>query len=242
MSGDITLVVTSCGRFDLLEETLVSLDAAEPDGFARKIIIEDSGDEAMAARIRARFPDCDLIFNQPNLGQMRSIDRAYEAVETPYVFHCEDDWRFGPEPFLQTCRNLLLTHPDISVACVRRPDELHPKFQARLTPLEDGVAVMPPDAHPEWFGYSFNPSLVRLDTWKRYGPFAGHGSEEVLSYRLKRDGFTLAFLTPGSAVHIGGDAHVEDPFRKARAKGFWPKLGRSIDKRWTRLKRRFGVD
>ena len=81
--NDVTLVLTSCGRFDLLEETLVSLEAAEPGGFARKIIVEDSADEAMAAKIRARFPDHELIFNQPNIGQMRAIDRAYERVETP---------------------------------------------------------------------------------------------------------------------------------------------------------------
>lgn len=242
MSGDVTLVLTSCGRFDLLEQTLESLEAAEPNGFAHRIIIEDSADAAMAARIRARFPDYELIFNQPNLGQMRSIDRAYAAVHTPYVFHCEDDWRFEPAPFLIQCRRILAGHPEISVACVRKPTELHPKFQARLSPMDDGVAVMPADAHPEWFGYSFNPSLVRHESWKTYGPFAGHGSEEVLSYRMKRDGFSVAFLTPGSAVHIGGDAHVEDPFRKARARGFWPKLMRSIDKRVTRLKRRLGVD
>jgi len=242
MSGDVTLVLTSCGRFDLLVETLESLEAAEPTGFAHRIIIEDSADAAMAAQIRARFPDYELIFNQPNLGQMRSIDRAYGAVTTPYVFHCEDDWRFEPRPFLDQCRSVLETHPEVSVACVRKPAELHPKFQARLVSLEEGVAIMPPDAHPEWFGYSFNPSLVRLDTWRRYGPFAAHGSEEVLSYRLKKDGFTLAFLTPGSAVHIGGEAHVEDPFRKARARGFWPKLMRSIDKRMTRLRRKLGGD
>jgi len=242
MSGDVTLVLTSCGRFDLLEKTLESLEAAEPTGFAHRIIIEDSGDAAMAARISKRFPDYELIFNQPNIGQMRAIDRAYAAVRTPYVFHCEDDWRFEPDPFLDPCRQVLENNPTVSVACVRKPAELHPKYQTRLTPLSDGVVVMPPDAHPEWFGYSFNPSLVRLESWQTYGPFAEHGSEEVLSYRLKKDGFTVAFLTPGSAEHIGGDAHVEDPFRKARAKGFWPKLQRSIDKRMTRLKRRLGAD
>lgn len=243
MSGGVTLVVTSCGRFDLLEETLVSLEAAEPGGFERRIIIEDSADPAMAEKIRARFPDYDLIFNEPNLGQMRSIDRAYGEVRTPYVFHCEDDWRFESGPFLETCRAVLDAHPDTAVACVRKPVELAPRYRERLQPLEAGrsdVLRMPADAHPEWFGYSFNPSLVRLETFTRYGPFAGHGSEEILSYRLKRDGFTMAFLDPGSAVHIGGDAHVEDPFRKARAKGFWPRLKRSIDKRLTRLGRRFG--
>lgn len=242
--SDVTLVLTSCGRFDLLEETLVSLEAAEPDGFARRIIVEDSADEAMAAKIRARFPDYELIFNQPNIGQMRAIDRAYSAVGTTYVFHCEDDWKFETGPFLSTCREVLEQHPDIAVACVRQVMELAPKYRERLQPLDGrgDVLRMPADVHPEWFGYSFNPSLVRLESFKRYGPYAGHGSEEILSYRLKKDGFTMAFLNPGSAVHIGGEAHVLDPFRKERAKGFWPKLKRSIDKRVTRIKRRLGGD
>ena len=244
MSGDITLVVTSCGRFDLLEETLASLEAAEPGGFARRIIVEDSADPKMAERIRARFPEYDLLFNEPNIGQMRSIDRAYSEVRTPYVFHCEDDWRFETGGFLQPCCEVLESQPEIAVACVRKVMELAPRYRERLQPLDGRADVlrMPPDAHPEWFGYSFNPSLVRLETFKRYGPFAAHGSEEILSYRMKRDGFAMTFLNPGSAVHIGGEAHVEDPFRKARAKGFLPKLKRSIDKRLTRLRRRFGGD
>ena len=231
--SDVTLVLTSCGRFDLLEETLVSLEAAEPNGFARRIIVEDSADEAMAGKIRARFPDYELIFNQPNIGQMRAIDRAYSAVET-----------FLTGPFLGTCREVLEKHRDIAVACVRQVAELAPKYRERLQPLDGrgDVLRMPADAHPEWFGYSFNPSLVRLESFRRYGPYAGHGSEEILSYRLKKDGFTMAFLNPGSAVHIGGEAHVLDPFRKERAKGFWPKLKRSIDKRVTRIRRRLGGD
>ena len=243
--SDITLVVTSCNRFDLLEETLASLEAAEPKGFARRIIVEDSGDEAMAARIRNRFPDYDLIFNQPGLGQMRAIDRAYREVATPYVFHCEDDWRFERGPFLDLCRSVLNAHPEVSVACVRQTAELHPKYRAKLRPLPGAapsVRLMPASAHPEWFGYSFNPSLVRLETFQRYGPFAGHGSEEILSYRLKRDGFSMTYLEPGSAVHTGIDAHVAGPDRKGRAKAFWPKLQRSIDKRVTRIKRRLGDD
>jgi len=88
-----------------------------------------------------------------------------------------------------------------------------------------GVSGQPIAVSNEW---GVNVNLFNADeTTMRF-------LEDVLAQVVK--------LFPGKFVHIGGDAHVEDPFRKARARGFWPKLMRSIDKRVTRLKRRLGAD
>ena len=71
----IATVLTSCGRFDLLEETVSSFltffDASSI------VIAEDSEDVAGAATFAQKFPMADVRVNEPKLGQLRSIDKAY---------------------------------------------------------------------------------------------------------------------------------------------------------------------
>lgn len=233
----VTLVVTSCGRLDLLQRTLDSLFAVERR-FDRTIVVEDSGDASVADEIRRHWPEATVLLNQPRLGQMRAIDRAYGEVETPWIFHCEDDWVFDAPPVLDEAVAFMTANPKISVACVRRVSELHPRFVRRLEPAPGSpFAPMPADAHPEWFGYSFNPSLARRSFHEAYGPFADRKSEDGLSWRAKTDGWTMAFLLPGVAAHIGDERHVDDPTLKKRRKTVLGKFRRSIEKRVTRIRR-----
>ena len=41
-----------------------------------------------------------IIYNDVNIGQCKSIDKAYELVDTEYIFHCEDDWEFTSPNFI----------------------------------------------------------------------------------------------------------------------------------------------
>jgi len=86
---EVTFIITSCGRPDLLQETIGSFLNTNRYPIAKYILIEDSADEQMKGFIEERYGDSfnSLIFNAPKLGQIRSIDRAYEEVETTYVFH-----------------------------------------------------------------------------------------------------------------------------------------------------------
>jgi hypothetical protein len=45
---------------------------------------------------------------------MKSIDRAYADVTTPFIFHCEDDWRFFRSGFIEESLLLLEHFADIS--------------------------------------------------------------------------------------------------------------------------------
>jgi hypothetical protein len=91
MSVDVTVVLTSCGRPDLLRRTLDSFFAFNDYPLHRFLLIEDSESPAVPALIRAQYADrVDLVVNRPRLGQIRSIDRAYQMVSSRYIFHCED--------------------------------------------------------------------------------------------------------------------------------------------------------
>ncbi|WP_423812810.1 glycosyltransferase family 2 protein, partial [Pseudomonas putida] len=79
--SDVTLVVTSCGRFDLLKDTLESFDRYNTAPIREVFITEDSGDDAVHAAVPAHWkPHCKVFVNRPKLGQLPSIDLAYSQV------------------------------------------------------------------------------------------------------------------------------------------------------------------
>jgi hypothetical protein len=228
-------VLTSCGRFDLLEETVETfLEHFD----ANKIIIAEDADLPMrAAGFAARNPLSDVRVNTPKLGQMRSIDKLYASLDTPYVLHLEDDWGFTRGLDLEAVTDFLTVRPDISVVCIA-----HREYNARFAPFarrteHAGIPylVWDLDAHPKWFSYSFNPSIARRDFWCEVGPFERFVTEENLSLYCKARGMRIALVDPGIAEHIGDERHAPDPFQPARAKTLVSRLRRSVAKRWGSL-------
>lgn len=83
----MTLVVTSCGQFDLLKLTLDSFDQFNTAPIREVFITEDSGDEAVHDAIPEHWkPYCTVFVNKPKLGQLASIDLAYGHVKTRTSF------------------------------------------------------------------------------------------------------------------------------------------------------------
>lgn len=71
----ITVVVTACGRPDLLEQTLDTfLTKTNFDGSI--LVIEDSGIPNVNQKLQERWPRIEWISNETNLGQIASIDKA----------------------------------------------------------------------------------------------------------------------------------------------------------------------
>ena len=224
-------VLTSCGRFDLLGETVASFQ--RHFGVERILIAEDSEDSASAAAFARAFPVADVRVNLPKLGQMRSIDAHYANLSAPYVVHLEDDWGFTRSLDLDRVTDFLEARPDISVVCIahRIYDPRFEKGARRETHGGINYLVWETDAHPKWFSYSFNPSVARLSLWREVGPFAKFVTEENLSQFLKERGMRIAMVVPGIADHIGDDRHAHDPFQPKRAKTFLERMKRSIAKR-----------
>ena len=242
---NITLCITSCGRSDLLARTLDSFMPHHSTYFSKMLVIDDAGSQKVKQWVNNNYPDIDVILNETQLGQMRSIDKMYSNVETEYIFHGEDDWLFEPTDTISDCIKVINAEPNVSVVCVRKISDLQERFQKKcIRKTIDGVnyALMPLDIHPEWLSFSFNPGLVRKSLWEQYGPYHEHVTEERISMVMKKDGLMVAFLDPGACHHIGDDQHVHDPEQPVRAKTFPQRLKRSIMKRVRRLLRKFGAD
>ncbi|EEA93398.1 hypothetical protein [Pseudovibrio sp. JE062] len=242
---DVTSCITSCGRLDLLSRTLDSFLPDHQSEFAKSIIIDDANTAEIQSWVAENYPDTEVLLNQPQLGQMKSIDKMYAHVSTPFIFHGEDDWLFEAGSTIAACKAVMAAEPKVSVVCVRKLSDLQQRFQDNCIRKEvDGVkyAVMPVDIHPEWLSFSFNPGLVRKELWDTYGPYEQYGTEERISMIMKKDGWMVAFLDPGACHHIGGGAHVDDPYQPKRANTITSRLKRSIRKRWHRILRKYGYD
>ena len=228
---EVTVCVMSCGRLDLLARTMASFRSTNTGG--RYIISEDSADPAVIAEVTRLYPEAKIVSGPERLGIMRGIDRLYEAVTTPYIFHLEDDWGFdGPVDWTAA---IALLEQDSKVAnvLVRAFDELKPQWRAKSDPVVCGgqkFQIMRANAHPEFFGWSPNPGLIHKSLWETHKPF-GRMYPDQMSGLIKSKGRVVAYMLPGVARHIGAGRNVTDPTMPARPKSRPLKWLRGIKKK-----------
>ena len=84
MEEKVTFILTSCGRLDLLEQTLNSFLRYNNYPIERYIIVEDSADKDVYAKcidLNTKYGNIfEFIFNEEKLGQTKSIDKAYISL------------------------------------------------------------------------------------------------------------------------------------------------------------------
>ncbi|HWC63475.1 MAG TPA: SEC-C metal-binding domain-containing protein [Rhizomicrobium sp.] len=218
-NADITVVVTSCNRHDLLERTLASFVQHETEHRVARILVAEDGD-ADPGPVCKKFGAEHFIAGK-RLGQVALIDAAYATVETPYIFHLEDDWEFFRPGFMEKSRALLERDPKLITVQLR-----HWNADEKLTYIApDGSwALVDPAPDTAWHGFSFNPSLRRLSDYKLLGSFSKQRltvplipmvASAALPYEAEasefyfRRGFYAAILDrPGYYRHIGEERHV----------------------------------
>lgn len=227
----VTICVTSCGRLDLLEATLASFRRHNLGG--SYILSEDLSDANVIAEAKKLYPEMIVLSGDDRLGLMGSIDRLYAAATTQYIFHLEDDWQFDGPVDWTAALALLDARDDVANVSVRAFDEIKDKYRARSTGAATGNAefrVMHQNAHPEFFGWSTNPGLIKRSLYNDYAPFK-RMLHDQMSARIKQDGRTVAFLLPGVARHIGQDRTVTDPAMPPRPKSRPEKWLRAVKKK-----------
>ena len=131
---DITICLTSCSRFDLLEKTVKSLiefwDGLRPKAF---FIYEDSFPlseisyqkivQIMQVSKNRGVPFSIFTNKSGKNGQVRAIDIMYQNVETPYIFHQEDDFEMTKTGFIQKSMSILEENPNILQVWLRSPND-----------------------------------------------------------------------------------------------------------------------
>lgn len=204
---DITLCLTIGRRPCLLRATLESLKEL-PN--MPVLAINDFMDEETNAVFREMCPKGRLIEPGRHLGHHGAVDLMYSYVNTPYIFHCEDDWLFNRTDFLQDALKVLDSDPQISSVHFRATDDIPLQDTDRTfisVDTRDGVPIEILTAvHAQWYGYSFNPHLARKLLWQEVGKFSKFKKERHLSRFLRNQERYMAFLASEACRHIG-DGH-----------------------------------
>ena len=204
---DITLVLTSCNRFDLLERTLQSMHPWLGE-ISHKVLVEDSDAEPdLFDRLRAS--GFRIIVNGRRLGQLASIDIAYAQCNTKFILHCEDDWEFSRRPNLEAaCRILeegIEGEGEFSVVCFRdvtgtkrsKPE----LFKDRM--VKGSLFRYSFEQQYKFNYFTFNPGMLRHDFYRRYGPWRRFTNERSIARMMMRKRHAIARELPGIVRHIG---------------------------------------
>jgi hypothetical protein len=218
MTDLVTVVLTSHNRPNELKITLNSFFKFNTYSIYKIIIIEDSGipnciDEAIK-EIPDNVEKC-IVYNEKNIGQSKSIDKAYNLVETEYIFHCEDDWEFYDYGFIEKSLEILKLNEQIFMVHLRGYENL--KMLQYGSPLYPDIynklfRLLAPyrfGEHEVWYGFSFNPGLRRLKDCKAFMPYNEKGGcvEYKLSTIYYENKYVCAITLneKGYVKHIGYD-------------------------------------
>ncbi|BBM37274.1 glycosyltransferase [Pseudoleptotrichia goodfellowii] len=207
---EVSLVITSCGRFDLLERTLDSFFEKNTYPIKKVIITEDSTEGNKLKKLVSKYKNqnFDLIINETRLGQLKCIDKAYKKVDTEYVFHCEDDWLFLKEGFIEKSLEVIEDNPKIAIVGLR------PREDCTEIPLCDepyfsksGVEFFEIRDHV----FTYNPGLRRKDVCDLFGShekLEGTLWEDELCKFYKERGYRMVSFAERYVEHIGNKRHV----------------------------------
>lgn len=221
----ITGVLTSCGRYDLLQRTLESFYRFNTQPLVQLIVVEDGPD--IPSEIRKCFSryGIEWISTGRRVGQIAAIDYAYSRVTTPYIFHLEDDWEFYRAGFIEKSLTVLDANPKCLQVQVRAITDTQRHPVEPETHCDGGVEWrrLALEHHFEgvWHGFSFNPGLRRLGDYVSIGGYGVHttfdpakpdASESEIGKVYRARDFYTAILVDAHGVgyvrHIGEGRHV----------------------------------
>ncbi|OIO77106.1 hypothetical protein AUJ87_01780 [Candidatus Gracilibacteria bacterium CG1_02_38_174] len=226
--SDITIAITSCGRYSLLKKTIHSIEQNIDLRDIKKIITEDSKnpkhkEKIIKAQRNGFLIGWDVIFTNGKRQHGALID-LYNKINTKYVFHCEEDWYFRKVNFnfLDISKSILEKYPDIGIVQLRdlitdgglKRENITEKqcynelFSSQIL-IHDNLQFVyfRNDEDGNIFkGFSYNPGLRRTDEMKKimFG-YEDTVDEVAIGNRYMKTGLRSVNIIPGIVVHIGNN-------------------------------------
>jgi hypothetical protein len=219
---EVTVILTSCGRFDLLHRTIESFLLHNTYSVKEFIIYEDSAKGTRG--LKSMYPFIKWIQPDHRTGQICALDTLWSLVKNPYAFTLEDDWEFCKGGFIEQSMAILESDPTIMQVWLQ-PLEQHnahpiewghsaPSGYANVNgPLSVNYGLMA----PLFSAIRFNPSLKRKSDYDLIAPFSNHTTwnaekpwkcEADIAKVYTEMGYRSAILPDRYIKHIGEGRHI----------------------------------
>lgn len=220
----VTIVITSFNRFDLLTKTIDSILSLNTYPIERFVVIEDSANLDMKNKILDTYKDkIELIFNDVNIGQTKSIDKVYRTVTTEYIFHTEDDYYYIGNPnFIKDSIDILEERKDVHQIWLRNLADFRAcGNEDTMTQFENDILHTATDVlyrmlladKNGWCGFSFMPAVKRTADYHGIfpngydacvtPPHYGSRAEGEVNTHAKNNGWRGAILVNGACDSTG---------------------------------------
>jgi GT2 family glycosyltransferase len=224
MNRTVTVLCTSFNRPDLLERTLTSFFKFNTYPIENFVVLDDSMVWGCNDLLKDKFPTVRFEYNSERIGQIKSIDRLYEFVEAPYVFHLEEDWEFYKKGFIEDSFDVLDENPNIHCVWLRSDKDTNGHSIEDWVYQSEGSKVMwsklETGFRGMWHGFTFNPGLRRVSEYFTHGPYSRltefnpekpWKSESVIGAYFKNHGYIAAIIRGNGYVkHIGNGRGIRN--------------------------------
>lgn len=210
----VSVACTSFNRPDLLERTLDSFYKHNEYPLEQFIVLDDSGILGCNDHLHVKFPEVSFQYNEERVGQIETVDRLYQQIDSRYVFHLEEDWEFYRGGFIEPCIEILSSHPRYQQVWIRSENDTNGHPVGKETGYLGCTTWREVKLdHNGWHGFSFNPGLRRMGDYYQHGPYSSitrfvaskpWKSEQQIGQYMRDRGFISVIISgEGHVRHIG---------------------------------------
>lgn len=231
----VTFTITTCKRFDLFEKTINSIiNCLDIDMIDYWYCIDDNSSDEDRIKMKTLYPFFNFYLKtfeekgHPNsMNIIRNI--VLENTKTPYIFHCEDDWKFfAKKNFIKNAIHVLENDPSIGQCLINKNyTETENDFNVkggefRITnkgfryyvhehantqeKLDNWIKKHGAGLSSNyWPHFSFRPSLLRAKVYEDIGIFNKNINhfEREYAYRYIQKNYISVFFEGIYSIHTG---------------------------------------
>jgi GR25 family glycosyltransferase involved in LPS biosynthesis len=229
----ISFTITSCKRLDLFKNTMNSfLNCCEDLHLIDEwFCVDDNSSEDDRNEMKELFPFFKFYFKTyEEKGHPQSMNIIQQIVKTPYLFHMEDDWTFiQKRKYISECLDVISENISYKQCLINKnysetiDDIGNIKggiFKQTLSGLRYYIHehVTTKKEESDWINkhglsqssnywphFSFRPSLLQTDIWKKLGNFDQQISHFEMEYSNKyiKHNYKSCFLESVYSIHTG---------------------------------------
>jgi GR25 family glycosyltransferase involved in LPS biosynthesis len=243
-SESITVTMTTCKRLDLFTQTVNSFIACCTDlkEYIREwIVVDDNSSEEDKKTMKDLYPFITFIFkNENQKGHALSMNMLIDLIDTPYVLHLEDDWKFFyPGDFITKCVKILSSDTKYGQCLFNRAygEDINTGYKIggghrRYLQLKSGtvryyiheyavgdslnqihgkLANMGLSHSSYWPHYSLRVGLTKKTVFSKIGKYNENADHFERDYAYRyREFFLTTYLDNINCIHIGRKTYERD--------------------------------